>query len=68
MKGKSRMTRKDFELIAAVILKAHGKAFLENEKKEIEDLAYSMSDALKTTNRNFEASRFIDACLPEGRR
>ncbi len=54
------MTRKDFELIAAV-LKAH-----RNDNRlidiSISCLARDFAEALKATNKQFNADKFIRAC------
>jgi hypothetical protein len=49
------MTRKDYELIAAIIWK-------KNFDGSLDDLAVSMANALKNTNPHFDFKRFVRAC------
>lgn len=53
------MTKKDFELIATVLQ----QCVLLDETSRIL-LAAAFADALKATNQQFNAQRFIRACVP----
>jgi hypothetical protein len=55
------MTRKDFQLIAATI------AGLEVGAETKRYVARSFAEALRSTNPNFNADRFVTACTPEGK-
>ena len=52
------MTRKDFELIAAVI-KAHRTY---EDDGPVNQLASDMAEALRATNKQFNRDKFIRAC------
>jgi hypothetical protein len=56
------MHRKDFEAIASVIRRASYTAGITNAQTET--LALNMAATLRSANPNFDANRFIDACLP----
>lgn len=53
------MTRRDFELIAAVIRDAH----LTVHGQRV-TLASDMANALECTNPAFDRARFLRACMP----
>lgn len=55
------MTRKDFELIAAT-LKASRDPHTAKANETIDYLSRQMADALKCTNAQFDADRFLRAC------
>mgnify|MGYP003668352629 CR=1 FL=1 len=52
------MTRKDFELIAAVV--ANTLATVSDNSRQC--LALDFANALKSTNPRFNVSRFVTAC------
>lgn len=54
------MTRKDFELIAAVINAANHNAALD--LIDIAVLAHAFADKLKATNKQFNRTKFLHAC------
>lgn len=55
------MTKRDFELIAAVI-KARMADASHIERLELERLSLDMADALRSTNKQFNRDRFLRAC------
>lgn len=60
------MTKKDVEIIARAIkglCDGGGKL----SPKDREEVAFRFANALDMTRPNFQAGRFIDACLIEGR-
>ena len=61
MKGKAKMTRAHFELIAGVITELKGRP----TKRMV---AEKFAVALKRTNPGFRPEQFVDACFTEAER
>jgi len=56
------MTKKDFELIAAALLRARKFCETDNQRRGTERAALTLADALATTNPKFDRARFLAAC------
>lgn len=59
------MTRKDYELIAAAIKRAHDTSHSAagcDGTAIVEDLAEDLAGELEATNPRFDAARFLEAC------
>ncbi len=54
------MTKKDYELIANVLLNA--KRFKEEGEDSIETIAYMFCEVLTGDNVRFDSKRFLAAC------
>lgn len=52
------MTKKDFELIAAVLIAA--RAYVQHSNMDF--LSRAFADALATTNKQFNRDKFLRAC------
>jgi hypothetical protein len=61
------MTRKHFQLIAETIreLKLQQERLMSADSQR-EVIAKAFAEALRSTNSNFDAERFVSACLGEG--
>jgi hypothetical protein len=56
------MTRKDYELIAAVFKAQRTEYILEHHKYAVESAVLDMADALAAENPRFDRERFLAAC------
>ncbi len=56
------MTRKDFELIAAIIKAERANPMSETSRWLFDNLSHEFAAKLKTTNAQFNRDRFLRAC------
>ena len=56
------MTKRDFELIAATLKQALRDAEAHQNGAPIRQLAWDFADRLKSTNKQFNADKFLRAC------
>lgn len=55
------MTRKDFELIAAVLL-SYNRMTSDGENAVVQNMAFAFAEKLKATNKQFNRATFLHAC------
>jgi hypothetical protein len=58
------MSRKDFVLIASTIRIAFSRVRTAEQQQGVLQVALDMADDLRSTNPNFNRSRFLDAAVP----
>lgn len=56
------MTKKDFELIAAAVVRTRAMYPGEAHRYALNDVSMTLADALATTNPRFDRAKFLQAC------